>query len=128
MNFIYTDFFLKKISKYVLKVLKNFIITSTNMNKRIFKALYKLQFPHQQKGHWLYTKISKVTGYLLFNKACVSHTPGLAIYIKKYHLKGKQKNKNYENSNITLCKKIYNLQKNPLKKKPKSFKKILLLL
>jgi hypothetical protein len=36
---------------------------------------------------------------------------GLAIYIKKYL---KAKRKNYENSNISPCKK-YNLQKSPLK-------------
>jgi len=40
----------------------------------------------------------------------------------------RQKKKNYENSNISPCKNIPNLQKkNPLKEKPKSFKDIITL-
>jgi hypothetical protein len=49
----------------------------------------------------------------------MSHS-GLAIYIKKCILRQK---KNYENANISACKK-YNLQK-ILEKKPKSFKILL---
>ncbi len=49
----------------------------------------------------------------------VCHNYGLAIYIKEYL---KVKEEFYGNSNISQCKNITNLQKNPLKKKPKSFK------
>jgi hypothetical protein len=49
----------------------------------------------------------------------VSHF-GLAIYIKK-HLKAKEEI--WKNSNISPCKN-YNLRQNPLKRNPKSFKRV----
>jgi hypothetical protein len=68
---------------------------------------FGLHYKIDSKQHWPTSQVK-----LLKQRAC--HTVALPFTLKSICILRQKKKKNYENSNISPCKK-YNLQKKPLK-------------